>query len=200
MVVGAASCIFAINSFGKYLHVYWRERSSGLNLYTFFMGRVFYDILNVFRNAFVFTACYLLLGSPRGSFAEWYFVMFFMMWAAYGMAYLISVLVPFNRASIVAVVIAICSAVTSGLTPDLPTVQKWGPLPFFWYISYNRWASEAIMVLQTGGTENARIAQTVQNKGYASDQFGADLGWMFLIGVGFRLLALYFLRKSKPRK
>jgi len=200
MVTGLTPTIFAVRTFGRFKSVFFREKHSGLNVFTYFLGAITWDIVHVARNSFIFVSCYLFFGAPSGTFGEWFVIMFLLTYASYGLAYVVSSLVPFTRATIISVVIAICFAVTSGLTPNLEVVNKWGPMPFFWYISFNRWASEAIVIIGVRELDIDRIPHTLSTTGYNYYNFGLDLWILFLIGIVYRVITVAILYRVKSKR
>jgi hypothetical protein len=85
MVVGAAGALFGVKTFGQYLAVFRRERLSGLNVTAFWLGKVVFDLWAVARSAFVMLAFFMMLASPRGTFGQWFAIVFSLYWASYGL-------------------------------------------------------------------------------------------------------------------
>ena len=198
MIIGAAAHIYAINTFGRHMSVYRREVYAGLNRTSFFLAKNVYDLMNITRGASIFISFYFLLNAPRGDIASWLALMWCLFFAGYGVGYLVSFIVSFNQATTIAVCAGICFSVTSGLAPKITTVSNWGPLNLFWYLSYNRWASEAMVVLQNSGSDTAgRMDQAIHAGGYDHSQLQFDIAMVFLIGLFWRICTALVMWRKK---
>lgn len=70
-------------------------------------------------------------------------------WAAYGLGYLLSLLLPRSNAIVVGVVIIFAFSICSGLAPKLRVVQEsFSVLRIFWDISFPRYLVEAFVLLE----------------------------------------------------
>lgn len=197
MIVGVASALWAVRTFGKHMSVFFRDRDGGQSTSAYWVSKILYDVLHVTRCALVFLSFFFFLSSPRGSFWEWFGVIWTLFFATFGVSYFISALVSFNHATTINVVLAIVFSVTSGLNPNLETVKGWGPLYAIWTLSYNRWGAEAMVILNQSGQPNQRVVETTSVGGYDMSHFSLDLGVIVLIGLMWRVFALILLARKK---
>jgi hypothetical protein len=159
-----------------------------------------YDLVHLFRMQFIFLSIYFLLLAPRGGFGGWFVTVGMVFWAAMGVGYFIGIVVPFSRAPAIGIVCAVCFTVTSGLFPSLNVVKGWNVLCVFWYLSYDRWAAEAFVILGASGQPTGgRMDDAIVAVGYDPGNFAIDIGLTFLIGVMWRVAAWIALLRSKPR-
>lgn len=171
-----------------------------MNVTSYFLARACYDLLHLLRMTLIFLSLFYLMSSPRGDWGSWFAVVLALFWAGQGVSYVVSILVPHHRGSnTIAIVLAVCFSVTSGLLPTLKVVEGWGPLRVFWYLSYNRWGAEALTILAAAGSDTAgRMDVALTAVGYNPDNFAIDVGMIVLLGVMWRGVAYIALRRSKP--
>jgi hypothetical protein len=200
MIIGVAAVLWAAQPFGRYKPLFLRESSSGTSVLAYFLAKIIYDVLHLVRMTFIFISIYFLMSSPRGGLGLWFAIILALFWAAMGVAYVVSLVVPFHRATTIGVVVAVAFSVTSGLSPQLDVVRSWGPLQVFWYLSYNRWAAEAFTVLNVRGQPTGgRMENAITNVGYDASNVPLDIGITVLIGFAWRVLAFFLLRRCKPQ-
>jgi ABC-type multidrug transport system permease subunit len=199
MIIGAAAQIYAVTTFGRPMAVYRREAGAGLHRTAYFLAKCIYDLVNITRCAWIFIAFNFLLNAPRGDFGLWFALIWLLFFAGYGVGYFVSFIVRFELSTTIAVCAGICFSVTSGLTPRITSVDKWGPLRVVWYLSYNRWGSEAMVILSgSGQPTNGRMEDAIVAAGYDASNLSLDLGMVFLIGLFWRTISAFIMwRKSK---
>lgn len=182
------------------MSIYYRDVVSGMSPFAYFLAKCIYDLVHLARMSLIFNAIFFMLSSPRGGYGYWYALVAVLFWAMMGVCYFISIVVPFNRATTIAVVVAVTFSVTSGLTPSLSIVDNWGPLQLFWYTSFNRWAAEGFTILNYSGQPTAgRMEHAIAAAGYNSNNISLDIGIVFLLGLAWRVAAFIALKRSKPR-
>ena len=170
MIIGAMAAVSGTRTFGSEKAVYHRETFAGVAPLPYFIARNLFDLWNVALSATTFLAVYFVVGSPPGNFGLWWLAFFLLIYAAYGVGYFVSNVTPASQAMIVATVVGVALAVTTGAYPLLSVIPNWGPLQLFWYISYNRWMAEAIYNVI------AEVAQGVFRTEVGSKYAGVDLG------------------------
>lgn len=182
MIIGAMGAVSATRTFGSEKSVYHREAFAGVSPMAYFIARNLFDLWNVALSTTTFLAVYFMIASPPGHFGFWWLTFFLLIYAAYGMGYFISNVVPAGQAMIVATVLGIALAVTTGAFPPLTAIDNWGPLQLFWYISYNRWTTEALynLIAEVGNG----IFRTSVGAKYAGIAFGRKWlarDWMLMV-------------------
>lgn len=203
MIIGATATLFAAQSFGRFSLV-WnkRDKPTGTSTSAYFAAKLVYDLMHIARITLVFLAFYFFLGAPRGTFGQWFGIVFGIEFAAFGLGYFVSILLPFNKAVTVSVVSGIVAAVTSGLVPRFKTVKSWGPLQVLWYLSYNYYGAEAMLAATTNTDYTSdRIADTMMaDTSYDVTRYGFNLGMLFVMGVMWRIFAYLAIRFYKPKQ
>jgi len=198
MVVGVAAVVTATNTFGEKREKanYYRETSSGSNTASYFLARCTFDLFGIFKLTWMFLMMYSLILDPPGTRANWFITIYALNFAGFGMGYFFSNILVFDQAVVTGVVVAIAVSVSSGLSPSLSEVDKYPPLPFFWWISYSRWISEAIFLTMVNNWPwlQDRIDLSVSAEGYQPGNFSMDIGMTFLIGILWRIAAYIALR------
>jgi hypothetical protein len=152
------------------------------------------------RNTVVFLSWYLLMSDPPGQRDVWFGTIFGLMFASWGIGYLLSIMFDLTSSLPLSVTIAVAWSVTSGLSPRLDQIDDYGPLQIFWWISYNRWAAEAIMVNVASEWDYIRLKTAVSTVGYKLDSFPLDFSMMILIGIAYRILAFIALMRLARKK
>merc|ERR1712048_143700 len=86
--------IFCLQVFGNDQPVFWRESSTGLNVFSFYLSRIWVNTFDLLIQTFLFTAIYFLIRQPGVVF--WIYLVPFLLvtYGASGWGYLISTLVP----------------------------------------------------------------------------------------------------------
>ncbi len=141
------------------------------------------------------------MSSPRGGITAWYGTVWLLFWAAGGLGYFIGVCVPIHAgATAIAIVAAVAGSVTSGLLPTLQVVSRWNILRVFWYLSYNRWSAEGMVILLNSGEPTAgRMEHAISAAGYDAENLTIDLAMVFVIGLAWRGATYAALRRAKPQ-
>jgi len=80
--------------FGNDQPVFWRESSSGLNVFSFYLSRIWVNTFDLLIQTFLFTAIYFLIRQPGVKFWSYLVPFLLVTYAASGWGYLISTLVP----------------------------------------------------------------------------------------------------------
>jgi len=195
MVNGAIACVWASRTFGLNKSVFFRDRERGMSVSAYWLARWLYDVLHVLRASLIYLAFWLPMAMQRGTFGDHLGIIFPLQFAAYGLGYLVSVLMRYERASIVSIVIAIGLAVTCGLVPPLDVVLTWGPMAAIWFISYNFWSGQAIAILSSSNQGVERVDHILREAGYYPDLFALSCAMGIIIGLVYRLLTLLALKR-----
>mmetsp|Transcript_9576 Transcript_9576/g.25930 ORF Transcript_9576/g.25930 Transcript_9576/m.25930 type:complete len:809 (-) Transcript_9576:601-3027(-) len=86
--------IFCLQVFGNDQPVFWRESSSGMNVFAYFQSRLLVNSMDIIIQTFLFTAVYYLIRQPGVAFWKFFLPFGFTAYAASGWGYLISTIVP----------------------------------------------------------------------------------------------------------
>jgi len=86
--------IFCLQVFGNDQPVFWRESSSGMNVFAYFQSRLLVNSMDVIIQTCLFTAVYYLIRQPGVTFWKFLLPFGFTAYAASGWGYLVSTLVP----------------------------------------------------------------------------------------------------------
>lgn len=181
MISGVIAATAAAKTFGDDKPNFYRESSSGMNLFAYFLARNIYDLWNAVRNTFIFLACYFVMADPPGNAAIWFADTFLIIFCCYGVTYVITILLSREMGQVISVIIAgkrigmfgvlidqVSWSVTSGLSPSVATVEQasYGPLQFFWWISYARWGAEALYLHVVSEWKHMDIERTIIQDGF----------------------------------
>jgi hypothetical protein len=102
--------IFCLQVFSNDQPVFWRESSSGLNVLSFYLSRIWVNTCDLLIQTFLFTAIYFLIRQPGVTF--WIYLVPFVLitFAASGWGYLISTLMPVKQGPFISslVVFIVC--------------------------------------------------------------------------------------------
>ena len=200
MIIPVGAVIWSVNTFGRHMNVFFRDRIAGVNVTAYFLSKILYDFIHLARMTFIFISIFFLLTGPAGGYGYWLATITGTFWAAMGVSYFISIIVPFNRATTIAVVTVVSFAVTSGLLPPLTVVEDWNILRAIWYLSYPRWAGESFLVLANNDQPtDGRMANAIRAAGFNAGNVSIDIALTFCIGIMWRVIAYLALRRAKPR-
>jgi len=86
--------IFCLQVFGNDQPVFWRESSSGMNVFAYFQSRLLVNSMDIIIQTFLFTSVYYLIRQPGVPFWQFLVPFGFTAYAASGWGYLISTFVP----------------------------------------------------------------------------------------------------------
>lgn len=181
--------------------VYFREASAlpqPLQSIAYFLGKDISMVPQLVAGPALFCAAYEALTTPRASFAHYYLVFLAVYFAASGVAHVTAVLAPASLGQLMGVSVVFSFAMFSGASPSLPVMaSKFIPLRYAPYISFIRWALEAMYTMevvkyeQVVALQGLDLATIVSDTfAYEMNSFGRNLAIVFAFGVGFRLLAM----------
>lgn len=142
----AVSCL---RTFGRDRLVWWRECSSGLNVFAFFCARMTIDSIDVFLQCVLYTASFYLLAQPETPFRVHFLPCLYLAFAVSGCGYLISACFPAENASLVAILLML---VTNGFLGDPGAAHGYLSL-----VSMTRWSAQ-MTYLATADTEGSLLS------------------------------------------
>jgi hypothetical protein len=184
MAVGLSAAPTGVDSFGSELVVYWREASVGHNKLAYFVGKTVSNFYRIFIGALHFCAWYLLLAETILNPMQLYSVVTVLFFSVYGMACVVSMILPIDTANLVAVVLALLIPVFGGFVRNLGMGVKQS--------MYSWWANEAFFSYSIKPYEHLfLINKTAHVWSYTLDQAGKDFTLVILIGVLYRVVAFF---------
>jgi hypothetical protein len=195
--IGLTSICSSLRILYKDRLVFWRESQSGVSITSFFFAKLLAQLYQVFLLPFIYAVIVHEMIVPDIPFLYFYGIMVLIAWDGSGLGLFLSVAVE-QSAMLASIILSlILGGFLGGNFPALNTLT--GVLKFVSNLSFNRWATEAMMVLEFRGLPPQINSDTLFLTGYAKDKFALDLISLFLIGLVLRistLLALRFKRRN----
>lgn len=110
--------------------------------------------------------------------------------------YFISAIVSKQMSSLVGVVFSLIWAIAfSGVEPSIKKADEDKNLiRYLFEISAPRWAISAFYLQETGKKSYQNINVGLDNYGYENDSYEMDILYIFLIGIGWQILAFLMLK------
>jgi hypothetical protein len=149
MVTGFMAVQSSLRCFGNNRPVHWREASGGINRLAFFFGSILGDLPRMGAGVFAFLVPFTFLYQPMSSGLELFVIFSACTFAASGFGYIVSLLLPPQRAQLTGVVLALIMSMLSGLNPTLPQMDKMMPcnwMTYLYSLGFNRYAVEAMFI------------------------------------------------------
>lgn len=194
--IGFTAMTAALKCFGLEKVIFWREASSGVNKVAYFIGKNIAQLVNIALAPIVFLSVFYTLTSPRAPVAMYYIVILLVQFCFVGIGYLFSILLPFDGAQLAGVVVTLVCAILGGATPP-PTLGQLQQTPLTFVISSlspYRWSVEALYIEELKKYAGIYdITTSYEFWGYNINNYHKDLLALFGIGLGARVLALFFL-------
>ncbi|KAK3839471.1 MAG: hypothetical protein JOS17DRAFT_712592 [Linnemannia elongata] len=192
-------------TFGNEKIVYWREKSSGLLTFPYYLAKVIADIPRIVLAGIMFSISLIIFFNERSNYLYLLFIIIMLYAVAFAMGYLLSALVPQNRVSLVGTGFTLAWAIVfSGDAPDLADVMDSGASggykasSWIWVISAPRYAIEAIYLKEL----QARPWQEIESQPLAHTYELGQFWWCFqamaCILLGWHVLA-FICFKLKDR-
>eukprot|EP00762_Andalucia_godoyi_P006751 ANDGO_06230.mRNA.1 ABC transporter G family member 24 len=193
MAVGLVAMASAVRTFGRDRLVTWRESSVGINWVAVSFAKWLVDVPMIAIYSLCFTASMLIVSSLEGPLPQYWLVFFCIEFCVFGFGYCLSACMRAKNAILVGVIAALSFVVTDG---SAFSIHSLGP---FAYISYPRWAAEAIFLTaiqyDSMTPEDQQLMRYVVDnyKGWNLDNYSLDILAMLLIGMVFRVIQLFLL-------
>ncbi|KAF9340934.1 hypothetical protein BGZ91_011756 [Linnemannia elongata] len=192
-------------TFGNEKIVYWREKSSGLLTFPYYLAKVIADIPRIVLAGIMFSISLIIFFNERSNYVYLLFIIIMLYAVAFAMGYLLSALVPQNRVSLVGTGFTLAWAIVfSGDAPDLADVMDSGASggykasSWIWVISAPRYAIEAIYLKELQARPWQEIESQPLAHTYKLDQFWWCFQAMACILLGWHVLA-FICFKLKDR-
>ncbi len=198
--LGCASCLAGVPVFANHRNVALREKSSGLSITAYGIGRMIGDLPFVLMTSMVFAGVWCCFGMS-GSYYNWMGTCVCTTYAASAIGYLTSVCSTGNNANVYAIIVTFIFCVFSGSEPSLTQVAKYPIVNWPWYLSFGTWTSEAAYVTWSAYlSDNPSMSAEVQQ---GADTFGYDVSHgltrsalvLLALGTGMRIMVLIILNR-----
>ncbi|KAG0329380.1 hypothetical protein BG004_002343 [Podila humilis] len=194
-------------TFGNEKIVYWREKSSGLLTFPYYLAKVIADIPRIVLAGIMFSLSLIVFFHQRSNYFYLLFIIIMLYAVAFAMGYLLSALVPQNRVALVGTGFTLAWAIVfSGDAPDLADVMSsdasagYTATRWLWVISAPRYAIEAIYLREI----QARPWQEIQNEPLKHTYALGQVWWCFkamaAIMFGWHVLAFFSLKLKDRNK
>lgn len=203
LLVGIAIGLIAsspgVKIFGEEKLVYWREANAGHNRLAYYIGKVLSTFPRMVLACIHFTATFMLLSTPRISWAESFLANLLYFYTIYGLASILSMLTRREDGPLLAVMASLIVGVLNGMSPNLTTVGEWH-MTWFWRALPGTWLAEAYFEKNVSplgylyGVQDASDAT-----GYRLGKFGWDVCVLGIIGSVYRVLAFGLMRVVNQR-
>lgn len=195
MSVGIAAASAGVKAFGEDMVIYWREASAGHNRVSYFIGQTLAMLPRIVLGGLHFTVLFLVLSASWVPFGQMFINVTLIFYAVYGLAAIVSMLVPRRDAPLLAAVVCVIAAVLNGVVSDIPMAVNG--------LSYAYWSHDALFTGESNPV--AGVFQTKITEDYfrlKRNRLSLDFGIMFVIGTIYRLVSvvlLLFLNRDKQR-
>merc|ERR1712176_1121050 len=205
--------IFCLQVFGNDQPVFWRESSSGLNVFSFYLSRIWVNTFDLLIQTFLFTAIYFLIRQPGVVF--WVYLVPFLLvtYGASGWGYLISTLVPPKHGPFISSLVVFIVCCVLGDPERMNDFLDGGIFEMVVsLLSLTRWSVAMSVNYQTEETQPRPSSATQQQTLAFQKEFltkgtlsGLDFWWtatIFLVMMGtvlrmFASLCLQYRNKDK---
>jgi len=87
--------------------VFWRESSSGINVFAFFCARTFLDMFDWILQTFLYTALFFMIARPAAPFEAFMIPTLLLSYVVSGYSYLVSTFVPAKNSLIAGIVLVL---------------------------------------------------------------------------------------------
>lgn len=146
LTLGVLSATTSLSVFGKDRLIFWRERSSGIAVLSYFLANTALSLIDVALQPLVFLSIYQSMTLPTLPFAMHYLIGMLVVWWTSSAGCLISILAGQQATALIAsvTVVLVTGGFINGVNPNyrqLSTTTK-----AMTALSYNRWAVEAITI------------------------------------------------------
>ena len=148
-MVGIAANLAAapagVKLFAEERHVYFREAASGHSKIAYFIGCNLACLYRMTISCLHYAAAYHLIARPLAGWGYQFLMAFSLYFGIYGTSAIVAMLVKRENASLMALVVGLFMAATSGYAVQFETMKKIG-LRWFFDLLYTRWFAEALCI------------------------------------------------------
>ena len=191
--IGLTASSPGVKIFGEEKLVYWREAAAGHHRLAYHVGKVFSTLPRMALANLHFTTLFLLLATPRISFAAAFGANLLYFWCIYGLASCISMLTRREDGPLLAVMTSLIVGVLNGLSPSLKQVRVWH-MQWLWRASPGTWLAELYFDRNVGGLAYLyEVDNAAGYLGYRLGHFSRDMYMLFVLGMGYRVAAFVLM-------
>jgi hypothetical protein len=196
--LGSAAALSAVPVFAGKLPIFLRERSAGMNVISYGLGRILGDFYFVALNGMVFAGIWCCWGHA-GYYANWMATILATSFAASGVGVIAGVVVDKNSSNVVAIIAIFVFCVFAGVEPTLAQVSRYPVVSWPWYVSFATWTAEATFYtwskyLTNHDELNISLQDGADHFGYdVSNGLGRSIGTLIALGFAMRIIALGLL-------
>ena len=142
IAVALAGSPAGVNVFGNELHIYWRKAAAGHNTLAYYLGKSLSSVYRIVIASMHFSALFYCLGHPVLPYWVEFIVVALTFFGVYSLAGFVSMVVKRDSATLLAVVIALFSAVFCGYGLTIKAAKNMR-LYFIWCLQFNMWGAQA---------------------------------------------------------
>ena len=144
--IGLIAAAPGVRVFGEESLIYRREAASGHNTFAYYTAKVISTFPRMIFGCFHFTTFFILLATPRISWAASFVVNLLYAFCIYGLASMISMVARQEDGPLLAVMASLIVGVLSGAAPPLRKVEGWH-VGWLWRSSPGKKISELIILM-----------------------------------------------------
>ena len=202
MSVGLSAASPGVYVFSEEIEVYWRNASSGHDPLAYFLGKNISTLYRILLASLHFASVLYFLGAIVIPFPILYLIILGMYFGVYGLCHTVSMITKRESATLLALVLSLFSSAFCGYGIHINDAKDWHIYPF-WLLQFNMWGSEAFFssVLSIyDHVYDSDISNAVF--GYTLNRLPTDFAAMFVIGLGWRVIAYFcmiYFNRDKQR-
>ncbi|KAJ3446436.1 abc transporter g family member [Anaeramoeba flamelloides] len=201
LAIALTSTMSTLKVFGNERVVFWRETSTGMNSFAYFLGKNLSNLPNILLQPLVFLSIFYILVNPRTFLKDYYGVLILVQFAGSGIGMFVSTLLPQSVSQLAGAVICLILSLVAGFNPPLKKIEHMVIMNIFNALSFLRYGQETIFILEIERWSDVYDVQSTYDLyGYKKSHKAMDIGLLFLLGIGHRVLAYLFLKFKDRNK
>ncbi|RZC70461.1 hypothetical protein C5167_033599 [Papaver somniferum] len=176
--------IAALRSFSQDKLIYWRESSSGMSSFAYFLSKDTVDHFNTLVKPVVYLSMFYFFNNPRSSFMDYYIVLVFLVYCVTGVAYVFSIFLEPGAAQLWSVLLPVVLTLVS-------TQQSAGFAKTIANLCYPKWALQAFVISNAerySGVWLITRCGSLMKSGYDIRNWNRCIVFLFLYGAAFWLI------------
>lgn len=178
----------------RFLQTYWKDMAAGHSRMAYFFSKMVTSTLRLLITSIHFAGVLYIMGKFSTSFSDFYAIVMLIFFCAYGVSFVVSLLVRRENGTLLAVMVCLVFSILNGFGPSYYLVKKWG-LQWLWGMSYGLWATEALYGLETRQYEDLYdIPMSQYSFSFELWRHDTDINALIAIGMVFRVLTYLLLR------
>eukprot|EP00475_Leptophrys_vorax_P043971 TRINITY_DN8649_c0_g1_i2.p1 TRINITY_DN8649_c0_g1~~TRINITY_DN8649_c0_g1_i2.p1 ORF type:complete len:802 (+),score=209.56 TRINITY_DN8649_c0_g1_i2:52-2457(+) len=195
-LAGLGMALVAMSTSLSILHkdrlVFWRESQSGVSITGFFYAKMIVQLRQVIIAPFLYAMVFHSLINPDIDLGNWYLLFMAIAWNASGFGLILSVTMD-DAALLGTIVLSlVLGGFLAGVYPTLNDLQ--GAARLLSNISFNRWAGEALSIMESQGLPSYYNTDYLFSFGFTRDNLILDFVVLFALGLLYRVITLITLR------